>query len=237
MGVRTDRRRIRAGLTALLLTALLVTAQLLVACAGEGRADPRRTRVAAEPQEEAGDEPASPIAAAAPAPAARPEEEPAPAPDFESPLPTTPCPDAVQVALAHAEHALPPALGHAVAMRSEDGRRIRVVLADAPLQQDALGRFEAPSPGGARFEMDARRTRRGPLEPRVLGTPESARGGLTHARVVTADAALTFGTREIGSVELTEITDDHVCGRIELDDGFTRVRGAFRAPLQGELPR
>lgn len=164
--------------------------------------------------------------------------EPPDAPDlFATPLPTEACPEANVVAIAHRDATgLPAALERAVAFRSEDGRRLRIVIANHALELDAAGRFPRPAAGEARFEMDARRTRRGPLEPRVLGAPDSRRGGLSHTRLVTPDAFLTFGNHEIGRVELTEITPDHVCGRVELDDGFTRVRGAFSARVVGDFP-
>jgi len=101
---------------------------------------------------------------------------------------------------------------------------------------DAVGRFATPGPGEARFEMDATRTRRGPLEACVLGAPDSRRGALTHVRLVTSGPLLTFGHRDIGRVELTEVGADRVCGRVELDDGFGRVRGAFMAPVIGRPP-
>ncbi len=174
-------------------------------------------------------------------PVASPEPAPRPAegvePDFDAPLPEEPCPP-VRVRLAHrSDGDLPPLLTEAVAFRSEDGRHLRVVLSNRPLEQDALGRFPEPTPGHARFEMDAIRWRRGPIEPRVLGTTDSRRGALTHARIVGAGPRSTFGNRDIGRVELTEVSPTRVCGRIDLDDGFGRVRGGFTAPLEGALPR
>ena len=158
-------------------------------------------------------------------------------PDFEAPFPSEPCPDAVRVRLAHAQAPeLPPLLDRAVALRSADGRRVRLAIANHELARDARGRFSRPGPGEARFEADAVRRRRGPLEPGVLGPPTARRGGLTHARVVTAAAGLTFGHRDIGRVELTALSDQRVCGRIALDDGFGRLRGAFTAPVVGPVP-
>ncbi|MEZ4339779.1 MAG: hypothetical protein R3B82_24425 [Sandaracinaceae bacterium] len=207
---------------------VLLVALTLAACSGEARAV-----VPVEPEQ----------APAMPEPS--PPETPAPSPPgqviapdpFAIPLPEAACPERARVAIAHANaEGLPTWLEGAVAFRSEDGRQIRVAIANHPLERDAAGRFPAPAAGQARFEMDATRARRGRLEPRVLGTPEALRGGLTHARIVAPHALLTFGHRNIGQVEITEIGDDHVCGRIALDDGFGRVRGAFRAPIVGPLP-
>ncbi len=165
-------------------------------------------------------------------------EEPAVSePDFSAPLPDTPCPDQIRVRLAHrGAPELPPVLEHAAAYRSEDGRRIRVILSSEPIEPATGGGLPAPSAGRVRFEMDALRTRRRPLTPRVLGPPGSRSGALTHARIVWDGPFLTFGHRDVGRVEITAVEPDHVCGRVELDDGFGRVRGAFRAPLQGRLP-
>lgn len=164
-----------------------------------------------------------------------PEASPTPAaPDFDAPLPEEACPNEVRVRVAHRSAAtLPPLLTHALALRSDDGRRVRVVIADHALERDALGRFRALAPGEARFELDAIRARRGPLAPQVLGTTDNSRGALTHARIVQAGPLLTFGNRHIGRVELTEIGGGRICGRIDLDDGFGRVRGAFVAPIVG----
>ncbi|MEC7524781.1 MAG: hypothetical protein VYE22_33180 [Myxococcota bacterium] len=221
----------------------LVFSTLLFACGGEtpARESPAiRPAQAADalrvsPPEEG--QPEEPEPEAAPPDPVEPVEVAAEAPDFTAPLPDAPCPDAVAIALAHADApGLPPSLDRAVAFRSEDGRRLRVVLGNYPLERDERGRFRAPAPGEARFEMDALRTRRRPLEPRVLGAPGARRGALTHARIVWDGPFLTFGHREIGRVEITAVEADHVCGRVELDDGFGRVRGAFRAPLAGPLP-
>ena len=51
-------------------------------------------------------------------------------------------------------------------------------------------------------------------------------------RVVTAERRFTFGHRDIGEVEITAVDEARVCGRVSLDDGFTRVRGAFTAPVE-----
>ncbi|MCB9592148.1 MAG: hypothetical protein H6719_05395 [Sandaracinaceae bacterium] len=217
--------------------ATVTFALLLVACGGEPRSagPPARGHLAVEePEDHDAPPPTEPEAepeAPTPEPAA-PAEDP-----FAAPLPTAACPDAARVAIAHANaEGLPTWLERAVAFLSEDGRQLRVAIANHPLELDANGRFAAPSTGEARFEMDATRTRRGRLEPRVLGAPDSRVGGLTHARIVGAASLLTFGHRNVGQVELTEITRDHVCGRLELDDGFGRVRGAFRADVIGPLP-
>lgn len=208
---------------------VVILAVALAACTGEARAvvpvEPERAEAPPAPEpEEAAEPPAPPGQVVAPDP-------------FAVPLPEAACPERARVAIAHANaEGLPTWLERAVAFRSEDGRQLRVAIANHPLERDAAGRFPAPAAGQARFEMDATRSRRGRLEPRVLGTPEARRGGLTHARIVAPGALLTFGHRNIGQVELTEIADDHVCGRITLDDGFGRVRGAFRAPILGPLP-
>ena len=152
-------------------------------------------------------------------------------------MPEEPCPSEVRVRLAHSSAPeLPPLLQRAVAFRSDDGRHLRVAISNAELTLDARGRFPAPGIGEARFELDAIRQRRHPLEPMVLGAPDSRRGGLTHVRIVGAGPLLTFGHRDIGRVELTEISEERVCGRIDLSDGFGRVRGAFTAPVTGPLP-
>lgn len=216
----------------------LPIALLLVACGGEPRSpeppppgDPPQVRPVAD-ETTGEDEPTPAVAATQEAPA-----EPAPDP-FSAPLPDAACPARPRVAIAHQSvEGLPTWLERAIAFRSEDGRHLRVAIANHPLERDGLGRFAAPSDGEARFEMDATRARRGRLEPRVLGPPDARRGGLTHARIVSAGPILTFGHRDVGSVELTVIADDHVCGRVDLDDGFGRVRGAFRAPIVGPLPQ
>lgn len=212
-------------------------ALLVVACGGEPRSpeppppgDPPEVRPVAS-RTAGEDEPTPETGATEPAPEAE-------APDpFAAPLPEADCPEAPRVAIAHRSvEALPTWLEQAVAFRSEDGRHVRVAIANHPLERDDLGRFATPAAGEARFEMDATRTRRGPLEPRVLGPPHSRRGGLTHARIVGPGPILTFGHRDVGEVEITAIADDHICGRVDLDDGFGRVRGAFRAPIVGPLP-
>lgn len=218
----------------------------LLACAGESRperataptaaATSRATRsasaqsVSAPSTPSAPARPSRPPASEAPLPSAPGE------PDFDAPLPDEACPP-VQVRLSHRSATLLPAvLTHAVAFRAEDGRHVRVALSDVPLPLDAAGRFVAPGPGHARFEMDAVRTRRRPLSPRVLGPPGTRLGGLTHARVVTSGPLLPFGARNIGRVELTEVSPTRICGRIDLDDGFGRVRGGFTATVQGAFP-
>lgn len=202
-----------------------------MACAGESRPTSSPAPVPAQARPARGE----PIDEA---PAEEPHAREVVAPDpFEAPLPAEACPATVRVSIAHADgQALPSLLERAVAFRSEDGRHVRVALANHSLELDAAGRFAAPEPGEARFEMDATRTRRGPLEACVLGAPDSRRGGLTHARLVTSGPLLTFGHRNIGRVELTEVGADRICGRVELDDGFGRVRGAFTAPVLGPLP-
>lgn len=234
--VGLSQRLTGAGLFALLEPMVgcryaLAALTILVSCGGESRAEDERPRTAAvRPVDEPAPEP-TPVAAE------EPPEEPEPdLPSFDDPLPTAPCPDEVAVRLAHRERDLPGLLAHAVALRSEDGRHLRIALSDAPLERDESGRFLGPASGGARFEMEATRARRGPLEPRVLGPPDARRGALSHVRVITDGARLTFGHRDIGQVELTAIEDTEICGRIELDDGFTRIRGAFRAPIVGPLP-
>ncbi len=209
---------------------VLLMALALGACTAEARAG----APAAEPAEVRPiEEPPRPSPPPRPAP---PGQVRAPDP-FATPLPEAACPERARVAIAHASaEGLPTWLDRAVAFRSEDGRHLRVALANHPLERDAAGRFPSPSAGQARLEMDALRWRRGPLEPRVLGAPDSRHGGLSHARIVGPGALYTFGHRNVGQVEITEIADDHVCGRITLDDGFGRVRGAFRAPIAGPLP-
>lgn len=172
-----------------------------------------------------------PVAEAAPEPSAPPET---PAePDFDAPFPTEPCPP-TRVRVAHrSAESLPPVLTHATAIRAEDGRHVRVVIADHAIERDEQGRLEELAPGEARFELDAVRTRRRPLEPGALGPPGTRRGGLTHVRIVTEHTYFTFGHRDIGRVELTEISPARVCGRVDLDDGFGRVRGAFTATVEG----
>lgn len=175
----------------------------------------------------------------------RADVEPATSPtssDVDAPLPDEACPAEVRVHLAYENTArenvpeLPPILDQAVAHRSEDGRHVRIAIANHDLTLGPDGRFAALAAGQARFEAEAVRSRRGPLEPGPLGEPGARGGGLTHVRVVTPDAWLTFGHRDIGRVELTEVGPDHVCGRIDLDDGFTRVRGAFTAPVTSSFP-
>ncbi|HJL15371.1 MAG TPA: hypothetical protein RMH99_06945 [Sandaracinaceae bacterium LLY-WYZ-13_1] len=228
---------------------LVLGLALAIGCGGEPGPEPRpqstpqaasRPHSEAAAPESAGDAPTGeerPEGAApegdeaAGAPAAPTE------PDFDAPFPEEACPDEVRVRLAHRNaDELPPLLDRAVAYRSGDGQRVRIAVANHPLELDERGRFAAPTAGQARFEADAVRRRRGPLEPRTLGPPDSRRGGLTHARIVTPGPLLTFGTRDIGHVELTEVTEERVCGRIDLDDGFGRVRGAFTAPVRGPLP-
>lgn len=168
--------------------------------------------------------------------AAPPEAEAQPTePDFAAPIPNEPCPE-TRVRLAHrSADALPPVLTHAAALRSDDGKHLRIVLADHPLERDARGRFQPVRGGRARFEFDAVRTRRRPLEPGRLRAPGDRRGGLTHVRIVSEGADLPFGHRDIGRVELTEISPERICGRIDLDDGFGRVRGAFTATAPTRL--
>ena len=182
---------------------------------------------------------ALPSTAAGAAPQVEPEPSEVPTPDpFSAQLPEEACPSAVHIAVAHQSvPELPTWLDSAVAFRSEDGRRVRIAIANHDLELDDAGRFAAPAEGEARFEMDATRTRRGALSPRVLGRPDARNGGLSHARIVSPGPLLTFGARNIGRVEITAIDDTQVCGRIELDDGFGRVRGAFSAPFVGPLPQ
>lgn len=213
-------------------------------CAGEGR---REAHPPAAIHQEASARPRSEATAPAAEPSERseqgaPADPPSPPgaptePDFDAPMPEEPCPAEVRVRLAHrSAPELPPLLERAVAFRSIDGRHLRVAISNGELDLDARGRFPAPSIGEARFELDAVRQRRRPLEPMVLGAPDSVRGALTHVRIVGAGPVLTFGHRDIGRVELTEITEERVCGRIDLNDGFGRVRGAFVAPVMGPLP-
>ncbi|HEY8427990.1 MAG TPA: hypothetical protein VIL20_06425 [Sandaracinaceae bacterium] len=216
-----------------LLATLLVA---LTACGGDRAPRPNERAASARPRSEASAPPA------APEPATEPGGEPdAPAaaaePDFGAPLPAEACAE-TRVRLAHrsAAEPLPPVLTEAVALRSADGRRIRVVLADHALERNAFGRFLDPEPGHARFELDAVRSYRRALEPGVLGPPDSRRGALRHVRIVTSGPLFTFGHRGIGTVELTELGPARVCGRIDLDDGFGRVRGAFSARVIGPLP-
>lgn len=210
---------------------LVLLAIAISSCAGEppprarerAATVPRPAEPAAEVAEPAVPEPASPAA---------PTE-----PDFTTPLPDDPCPP-TRVHLAHrSATALPPLLTHASALRSEDGRHVRVFVADHPIERDAIGRVLDPNPGQARFEFDAVRTRRRPLEPGRLGPPGERRGGLTHVRIVTAGVLFTFGHRGIGRVELTEASAERICGRVDLDDGFGRVRGAFTAAVDGTIVR
>ncbi len=218
---------------------IALTCLALCACGGESRGQDHPPTASIE-EADRWPPPATP--APAPTQGAAPEDTPAPvtedAPDpFAGPLPSAPCPDVVHVAIAHESAAeLPTWLDRAVAFRSEDGRRVRIAIANHPLDLDDIGRFAAPAPGEARFEMDATRTRRGPLTARVLGRPDARSGGLSHARIVSAGALLTFGARDIGQIEITAIDETRVCGRIELGDGFGRVRGAFAAPFVGPMP-
>lgn len=159
----------------------------------------------------------------------------APEPDFEAPFPEAPCPDTA-LALAHRSHPVPSELAHAVALRSEDGRFVRVAVAGQPLERDDRGRFVPPIEDAVRFEFEAIRRRRGALEPGSLGPPDSRRTALSHARVITSGPILTFGHREVGRVELTHVDEERVCGRVDLDDGFGRVRGAFTAEVIGAPP-
>jgi hypothetical protein len=235
---------------------LACLALLAAGCGGESGPEPRpqSTPRAESPRARAADEGAGAEGAEAaegdaePAPEAaasdgpgepgEPEEPEEPEePDFDAPFPDAPCPAEVRVRVAHRSAPdLPPVLDRAVAFRSEDGRHLRLAIANHDLARDARGRFAEPADGQARFEADAVRRRRGPLEPRTLGPPDSRRGGLTHVRIVTPGPRLTFGHRDIGRVELTEVSPARVCGRIDLDDGFARVRGAFTAPVVGPLP-
>lgn len=227
------------------MRALLGILVLLASC---GSREPSRTaeRSAVSPSSEAistkesnalqtdepSDEETGEEAPAHEPPAAEPDVD---IPDFEEPLPEAPCPD-TRVHLAHRSvEALPPLLTHAAALRSEDGRHVRVLLADHPIESDSMGRVREPQGHQARFEFDAVRTYRRPLGRGRLRAPGARRGGLTHARIVTEAAYLTFGHRDIGRVELTEVDPERVCGRIELDDGFGRVRGAFTAAVVGSF--
>ena len=200
---------------------------LLTACGGR---EPSRPAEAAEARARPAAQAASRVAEPAPAPA----PPPASGPDFDAPFPTEPCAP-TRVALAHRGAAGLPLLTHAAAIRRDDGRHVRVVIAGHPIERDARGRFRALTAGEARFELDAVRTRRGPLEPGALGLPGARRGGLTHVRIVTAGARFTFGHRGIGRVELTALGGERICGRVDLDDGFGRVRGAFVAPVAGSF--
>lgn len=232
------------------MRALLVASVALAACGGDPASHPaeraataraRTEATAAEPTEdeaaedEAAEDEATEDEATEDEPVAAAPDEPA-EPDFEAPLPDEACAP-TRVRVAHRSAELPPVLHLAVALRSEDGRRVRVVLSDHDLERGAHGRFRDPTPGRARFELDAVRTYRRPLEPGVLGPPDARRGALTHVRIVTAGPFLTFGHRDIGRVELTEVSETRVCGRVDLDDGSGRVRGAFTARVLGPLPR
>lgn len=218
--------------------AFVKLAVLLAACGGDGAAPTVEMQPAPEPP--------PPPAAPAPAEVAEAPDEPpaaeeeADAPDpFAAPFPEEPCPDPV-VHLAHAEEPdLPATLTRAVALRREDGRSLLVALASYPLTQDDRGRFTAPDAGQARFEFEALRPRRRPLEPGVLSRPNGRRarfGFWTLARIVTAGPYLTFGEREGVRIELTRADEEMVCGRLDLSDGRGRVRGAFRARVVGPLP-
>ncbi len=228
----------RAGWYGDRVRALLAASLALAACGGDPASHPAeraataraRTEAAQPDEDRAAEDRAAedPMAAAAPT---APEE-----PDFEAPLPEEPC-AATLVRIAHRHAELPPVLHVAVALRSEDGRHVRLILSDHELEQGDHGRFADPAPGRARFELDARRTYRRPLEPGVLGPPDARRGALTHVRIVTAGPFLTFGHRDIGRVELTELSATRVCGRVDLDDGSGRVRGGFTARVLGPLPR
>lgn len=158
-----------------------------------------------------------------------------PGPDFDVPFPEEAC-ATTSVVLSHRSHPVPRALGHAVALRSDDGRFVRVLMGPSPLAQDSRGRFVPPTEGDARFEFEAIRRRRGPLEPGPLGPPDSRRTALSHVRIVTPGPILTFGHRNIGRVELTHVDAERVCGRVDLNDGFGRVRGPFSAAVVGPPP-
>jgi hypothetical protein len=202
---------------------------LLTACGGR---EPSRPAEAAEARARPAAQAASRSAETTAEPAPEPAPPPTSEPDFDAPFPTEPCAP-TRVALAHRSAPDLPLLTHAAALRRDDGRHVRVVIAGHPIERDARGRFRALTEGEARFELDAVRTRRGPLEPGALGLPGARRGGLTHVRIVTAGARFTFGHRGIGRVELTAVSGERVCGRVDLDDGFGRVRGAFVAPIAG----
>ncbi|MFK7984405.1 MAG: hypothetical protein AB8I08_00110 [Sandaracinaceae bacterium] len=180
---------------------------------------------------------ASQTGAAVEEPAAEEPTEPATeaGPEFEAPFPDDPCPTTA-LALSHRSHPVPSSLAHAVALRSEDGRFVRVAIAAEPLTRDARGRFTPPTDAAVRFEFEAIRRRRGPLEPGALGRPDSRRTALSHARVITSGPLLTFGHREVGRVELTHVDEERVCGRVDLNDSFLRVRGPFTAEVLGVPP-
>ena len=214
-----------------------VALSLLGGCGAEP--DPRATspRVEAPPED-----PPSTAPEAAGEPQVEPDTELAESPetappelDFTLPFPEAPCPGTALV-LSHRSHPVPGALSHAVALRSEDGRMVRIAIAGDALTRDDLGRFTPPVDGAVRFEFEAIRRRRGPLEPGALGAPDSRRTALSHARVVTSGPILTFGHREVGRVELTHVDAERVCGRVDLDDGFGRVRGPFTADVIGSVP-
>ncbi len=203
------------------MRSVLAIALVFSGCAGEPAQRSSEERAIVRPVTEA----TSPSTPAQTAPRAE--------PDFTGPFPAEACPP-VRVRLAHRSAAgLPGSLTHAIALRSEDGRHIRIVLADHELAPG--DRFESPGAGHARVELDAIRTRRGPLQPGRLGAPDARNGGLTHVRVVSAGELFTFGHRNIGSVELTEVGPERVCGRLDLNDGFARVRGAFSAPVRAAI--
>jgi hypothetical protein len=156
---------------------------------------------------------------------------------FATPFGDAPCPpEGWALRLRHADApGLPGALGRGFARRSEDGRRLQLVFGGPEIDAEAARQAD-PGPGQARFEMEALRTRRRALSPRVLGRPEATRGALTHARIVGADAFYPFGVRYAGRVELTAVEAARVCGRIDLDDGRGRVRGEFVVPVVGAIP-
>ncbi|MGF1464713.1 MAG: hypothetical protein ACFCGT_01140 [Sandaracinaceae bacterium] len=151
-----------------------------------------------------------------------------------APFPDDRCPDP-DVYVRHVDAPeLPRRLDRAVALRAPDGKTVLVALGSSPLARDRLGRFGPPGPGQVRFEFEGLRTRRGPLREGRLRRPNGRRaayGRLVHARIVSPGPLFPFGDRVEGAVELTRVDAEMVCGRIDLDDGRGRVRGAFRAPV------
>lgn len=210
--------------------ALFLLASLTVACGGEPEPRPEAPPTEApQPAGEASQSRAETTDEDAPATEPATED---PGPDFDTPFPDDPCSNTA-LALSHASVSVPAGLSHAVALRSEDGRFVRIAAAAAPLERDDRGRFVPPADGAVRFEFEAIRRRRGTLEAGALGPPDSRRTALSHARVVTPGPILTFGHREVGRVELTQVGEDRICGRVDLNDGFLRVRGPFSAEVIG----
>ena len=144
--------------------------------------------------------------------------------------PAVACPDEHWVVITHVRNERVAAVASPVnlagAIPDAEGNGVTIRLTSMPVEGTSLG---YPGPGHVRATLDLSHADGSAVTVGTyrMGTDDNANVVVPR---IHAGSAIMFVSNP-GTVEITEVTDERICGTVTLDDEYAAIRGTFVAPI------